>query len=128
MATCGEFMQYISDNFETDRLSDRSAVVRLDIGGGRGSDAMVVAAEATNGDEWAVVACRVSDEIDRLEEICLAAGRLPCGAIRIRKMDGVSSIMLSDSLPLADLDESEVSGTLVTIAKLADDLKQVFGG
>lgn len=121
-------MQYISDNFETDRLSDRSAAVRLDIGGGRLCEALVAAAEAANGDELGLMMCRVSDDLSRLEEICLAAGRLPSGAIRITNIGDISSIMLSDSLPLADLDESEVSGTLVTIAKLADDLKQVFGG
>lgn len=75
-------------------------------------------------DGYAIVAGRVADKLKNLDKICREVFFSKVGGIRVFEND----VWLSESVPLEDLDESEIKVAIIGVAIIADELEIQFQG
>lgn len=72
-----------------------------------------------DGRDWAIIGTELSLDLRTLEQCCRLADRTAFGIRIMRSLDDVRMIMLCDSIPLADLDPSEVEKPMRSVVASA---------
>ena len=125
MTTWNELVGFLATNYSCN-INNNVITLPYTFQNGRTQNVHVtLGGNETHGD-WVFISSAIAETnyIGQLEAICRVAGSKICGGVVI---DG-NHIVIRDSMPLLNLDDTEINASIALVVGIADELEQMFIG
>lgn len=125
MANWNELVGFLANNY-TCSISGDVVTLPYSFQNGRTQNVYVALGGNESQGDWVFVSSAVAEisHVGQLEAICRVANSKICGGVVI---DG-DHIAIRDSMPLLNLDDTEIESSISLVVSIADELEQMFVG
>lgn len=125
MANWNELVGFLANNY-TCTINGNIVTLPYSFPNGRTQTVYVTLGGNDTQGEWVFISSAVAEinHVGQLEAICRVAGSKICGGVVI---DG-NHIVIRDSMPLFNLDDTEINSSIALVVGIADELEQMFIG